>query len=407
MNNSSTKMSTTAAKEEDEKEKRISEEWRQLRVKRKALGHMPWDKSDLDTIWRLIQESPRVSDVDFMMLVLTGLWEDVMYLVSKQKVNLNPSPYGEELVPLIRDKKDSNMRRPSFNELGPLTRACFINGRRLAQLLVENGADLDGRFEQIDLAASSSSDGDSQTLTRLHHPVCTPLMAAVNISSLDGCKFLVENGADVNGRSCGGQTAIMMVNRLDILQFLIQSGADIHAKDIHGTTALIECLQHGSYIYDDCFSETIKIRTNYAKIIKVLLNPPSAPLKQHYDAHFQDLVQHKGDLVQKQLLYLSPFDFIKFCCWRGFYDDVSIQFVKSQRVKFQDYMRNAKARRIMVIIVSATCIPRLGKRSMLRVLKYSDVLRMIFNILRDDGLISPYDARNDWLEENYESVDYN
>jgi hypothetical protein len=397
-------MSTAKNKEnEDEKEKRISEEWRQLRVKRKTLRHQPWDESDLDTIWRLIQESPKVSDVDFMMLVSTDLWRDVMYLVSERKVNLNPSPYGEELVPFIHEKKNNNLRIPSSNELGPLTRASFYNNWRVAQFLVENGADLDGRFEQIDLAASSS-DG-SQTLT-LHHPVCTPLMAAAHISSLDGCKFLIENGADVNGRSSSGQTAIMMVNQLNIVQFLIQSGADIHAKDIHGKTALLECLQHGSYIYDDCHSETIKIRTNYAKIIKVLLNPPNAPLNQHYAAHFQDLMKHQRDLVQKQLLYLVPFDFIKFCCWKGFYDDVSIQFVKSARVKFQDFMKNAKARRIMVTIVSATCIPRLGKRSMLRVLKESDVLQMIFNILRDQS-ISPYDATNDWLEENWESVNYN
>ncbi|MNZ45255.1 Ankyrin repeats (3 copies) [compost metagenome] len=54
-------------------------------------------------------------------------------------------------------------------------------------------------------------------------------------------KVLVEGGAEVEGSSFDGRTALMMAamfNRPAIVDYLISQGADPKAKDANGITAL-------------------------------------------------------------------------------------------------------------------------------------------------------------------------
>lgn len=54
-------------------------------------------------------------------------------------------------------------------------------------------------------------------------------------------KALVEAGAQVEGASFDGRTALMMAamfNRVAIIDYLISKGADPKAKDANGITAL-------------------------------------------------------------------------------------------------------------------------------------------------------------------------
>ena len=54
-------------------------------------------------------------------------------------------------------------------------------------------------------------------------------------------KTLVEGGAQVEGASFDGRTALMMAamfNRGEIIDYLISKGADPKAKDANGITAL-------------------------------------------------------------------------------------------------------------------------------------------------------------------------
>ena len=54
-------------------------------------------------------------------------------------------------------------------------------------------------------------------------------------------KALVEGGAQVEGASFDGRTALMMAamfNRVAIIDYLISKGADPQAKDANGITAL-------------------------------------------------------------------------------------------------------------------------------------------------------------------------
>jgi len=54
-------------------------------------------------------------------------------------------------------------------------------------------------------------------------------------------KTLVEGGAQVEGASFDGRTALMMAamfNRTPIIDYLVSKGADPKAKDANGITAL-------------------------------------------------------------------------------------------------------------------------------------------------------------------------
>jgi ankyrin repeat protein len=54
-------------------------------------------------------------------------------------------------------------------------------------------------------------------------------------------KALVESGAQVEGSSFDGRTALMMAamfNRVEIVDYLISKGADPKAKDANGVCAL-------------------------------------------------------------------------------------------------------------------------------------------------------------------------
>ncbi|MGA9751094.1 MAG: ankyrin repeat domain-containing protein [Acidobacteriota bacterium] len=66
----------------------------------------------------------------------------------------------------------------------------------------------------------------------------TPLMFACQARSLSCVKLLLEKGADVNGRNALGRTPIMAAGRA-ISQILIEHGADINAKDRQGITTLM------------------------------------------------------------------------------------------------------------------------------------------------------------------------
>ncbi len=68
----------------------------------------------------------------------------------------------------------------------------------------------------------------------------TALCKMVQKGNLEGVKALIENGADVNGRS-KGMTPLMFAaryNKAEIATFLIENGAKLKLKDKKGFTAL-------------------------------------------------------------------------------------------------------------------------------------------------------------------------
>ncbi len=70
----------------------------------------------------------------------------------------------------------------------------------------------------------------------------TPLAFAATKGRVDIVSFLIESGADVNGKNSFGQTALMfacMYGHKDVVEFLVEKGADIDVKDAGGLTAVM------------------------------------------------------------------------------------------------------------------------------------------------------------------------
>ena len=71
----------------------------------------------------------------------------------------------------------------------------------------------------------------------------TLLMIASHDGNLKMAELLVENGADVNAKDKAGTTALMKASdmgKLEIAELLVENGADVNAKDKAGTTALMK-----------------------------------------------------------------------------------------------------------------------------------------------------------------------
>lgn len=76
-----------------------------------------------------------------------------------------------------------------------------------------------------------------------------PLMSAVTSSqSLELVPLLVANGADINGESKDGSTALTSIinsysdNKANIVQYLINQGANANHTDNSGNTYLIQAI---------------------------------------------------------------------------------------------------------------------------------------------------------------------
>jgi len=65
------------------------------------------------------------------------------------------------------------------------------------------------------------------------------LILAAQNNNLEMIKILLENGADINGRSKYNRTALMEVKNLDITEFLLNKGADIELKDGGGDNVFL------------------------------------------------------------------------------------------------------------------------------------------------------------------------
>lgn len=74
------------------------------------------------------------------------------------------------------------------------------------------------------------------------------LMLATFNDHNETVKFLIEKGADVNGKMNNGKTALMLAagqGHVDIVKLLLDKGADVNAKTNNGETALIPAVFKG------------------------------------------------------------------------------------------------------------------------------------------------------------------
>lgn len=124
------------------------------------------------------------------------------------------------------------INEPGLGGRMPLHEISHAPSMRVAQLLIESGADVEAR------------DDLGQT----------PLSLVAYRAYLDGAaslaEFLVSNGADVNSHSEGGYTPLYNAtsgpgDELEMVRLLIDRGADVNARTEDGSTALHVAAREG------------------------------------------------------------------------------------------------------------------------------------------------------------------
>jgi ankyrin repeat protein len=71
-----------------------------------------------------------------------------------------------------------------------------------------------------------------------YHMHQSPLHIASYKGHFSVVKALVTAGADVNGKTNNGVTALMLTSSMDVVQYLVENGADVNARDNIGNTVL-------------------------------------------------------------------------------------------------------------------------------------------------------------------------
>ena len=77
---------------------------------------------------------------------------------------------------------------------------------------------------------------------------CTPLWAAASFGRLDVVKLLIEQNADVDGRTLTGSTPLRTAafnGHLDVVRCLVESGADVNARNDYESTPLMAACYYG------------------------------------------------------------------------------------------------------------------------------------------------------------------
>lgn len=86
-------------------------------------------------------------------------------------------------------------------------------------------------------------------------------MYAVEKDHIDILQLLIDNGADIEARTLGGETALVLACRYlntDTVELLIENGADINAKTSEGQT-LLERVKSNEYNSQDSIKAQLDI----------------------------------------------------------------------------------------------------------------------------------------------------
>jgi ankyrin repeat protein len=149
-----------------------------------------------------------------------------------------------------------------INKLGdytntPLIESCSRGNLKVAQLLLDNGADINAKKRntgETALMEATSIDHKEIVELLLDHGADindkddhgdTTLFYASSQASIEIVKLLIDRGADVYAKNNRDETALMKAScnfsdDLQIAQLLLDCGVDINAKDNNGKTAVKE-----------------------------------------------------------------------------------------------------------------------------------------------------------------------
>ena len=106
-----------------------------------------------------------------------------------------------------------------------------------------------GHFDVVRLLIEQNAEVDGRTSKN-----STPLRAAAFYGHLDTARCLVENGADVNARNNLNSTPLMVTcdnGHLDVTSYLVKHGANINLQDNDGRSCL-HCASKGGHVQVVC-----------------------------------------------------------------------------------------------------------------------------------------------------------
>ncbi|KAK6540808.1 hypothetical protein TWF694_008197 [Orbilia ellipsospora] len=166
----------------------------------------------------------------------------------------------EDVVRLLLEVSTINPNARNRDGQTPLYIAAQHGNKEIAALLLENGADKEGRdnFNQTPLLVAAEH-GNKEIVALLlengtkiegrgYHNQ-TPLIAAAGFGSREVVTLLLENGANIEGRCEYGRTPLHRAIRhgnKEVVALLLENGADIEGRDNSKRTPLLVAAEHGN-----------------------------------------------------------------------------------------------------------------------------------------------------------------
>ncbi len=112
------------------------------------------------------------------------------------------------------------------------------------------------------------------------HGAMTPLLYAARDGRAETAKVLLDAGADIDGREANDITPLIMAvtnDRMDVAKLLIERGADVDAQDWYGRSALWSAVEVRNLYLDNKTLQSTIDRGPVLEVIRMLLDHGAKP----------------------------------------------------------------------------------------------------------------------------------
>jgi ankyrin repeat protein/protein-L-isoaspartate O-methyltransferase len=197
-----------------------------------------------------------------------------------------------ELIQRLVDK-GADVNAQGYNGITPLHRAVQLGNIKVADLLIDHGADPNAYDKYSGAVGPSDISG-------------TVLQVAINLSpSEEMAKWLVERGAKPNRKDSNGNTELHLAalkGYADLTRLLVGRGADVHAVNEYGRTALCYAAKHGYRSVADALiaagaKESAVVEANYGKAPQLTATLKEGEAYLWYFGFLGYAVKTKGHLL--------------------------------------------------------------------------------------------------------------
>ena len=150
------------------------------------------------------------------------------------------------------DKTEVGDDEREIEDSTPLHAAALANARQTAEVLLQNGADINAKDDEggtsLHFAALANARETAEVLLQNGADInakddegATSLHFAALANARQTAEVLLQNGADINAKAEGGVTPLdyaALANAWQTAEVLLQNGAEVNAKNDNGVTSL-------------------------------------------------------------------------------------------------------------------------------------------------------------------------